>query len=146
MLHPILTLYNEINTFGKEHGLTLEVVGAGEIRYRMRVQKKHLATPTVIHGGMLAAFMDCVLGVAALSLACESENLVSTVEFKLNYLAPVYLGDELIGHGKVDQHGKRILFCSGTISNAVSNIPLAKGMGTFNAYPIKKSGLDHLLK
>ena len=41
----------------------------------------------------------CGLGAAALSLAFTAGELVSTVEFKINYLHPVRLHDQLVAHG-----------------------------------------------
>ena len=138
MMHPILQEYQKNNAFGKVNELQLEIISPGTINYRMKVQEKHLATPLTIHGGMLSALMDAVLGVAALSLVCESGRVVSTVEFKINFMDPVHLGDELVAVGQVDQQGKRILVCSGVIKEAKSGKTVAKGLGTFNAYPFEK--------
>ncbi len=137
MLHPILELYNQINHFGIDHGMQYEVITPGEVHYTMEIQERHLSGPGVAHGGMIAGFMDAVLGVAALSLAIEQGNLVSTVEFKINFLKPVKLGKKLKGIGRVDSHGQRIIISSGEIMDEDGNV-LAKAMGTFNAYPAEK--------
>lgn len=47
------------------------------------------------HGGVLAGFMGVALGAAARLLAFATTAPVSTAEFKVNYLRPVLLGDEL---------------------------------------------------
>lgn len=107
----------------------------------MQVQEDHLATPDVIHGGMLAAFMDGVLGLAALSVSAEKGKLVATVEFKINYHKPVYLHEKLKGHGKVITAGNRIIVSEGKIYNEKEEL-VASGSGTFNSYPAKKVGLD----
>lgn len=144
-MHKILELYNSINQYGTLNELDLEVVSPGHIRYEMPVKEKHLATPIAIHGGVLSAMMDAILGVAALSSSCEDGKLVSTVEFKINYLAPARLGDMLIGEGKVIQKGNRLIIAEGDIKLQNSDKIIAKGMGTFSAYPIEKSGiLEHL--
>lgn len=140
-MHKILEFYNQINHFGKDHDMTFEVVRPGKIITRLKVQRKHMATPVAIHGGMVAAMMDGVLGVSALSLSCEQNRLVATVEFKINYLNPAHEGDELEGIGEVDQQGNRILISSGEIVAANRGVVIAKGMGTFNSYPIEKSGI-----
>ncbi len=140
----LLEIYNQVNRFGKENGFKLTVVNPGEIIYEMEVLPKHLATPTAMHGGMLAAMMDGVIGVAALSLVAPENKLVSTVELKINYFKPVYLNDKLLGKGRVDHQGKRIIHSSGEIYNQNNEI-VAKAMGTFNAYPMEKSDLKELL-
>ena len=134
-----------MNQYGTLNELNLEVISPGHIRYEMPVKKKHLATPIAIHGGVLSAMMDGILGVAALSASCEDGNLVSTVEFKINYLAPARLGDILMGEGKVIQKGNRLIITDGDIKLQSSGKIIAKGMGTFSAYPIEKSGiLEHM--
>lgn len=144
-MHKILRLYNSINQYGTLNDLELEVISAGHIKYRMPVKEKHLATPIAIHGGVLSAMMDAVLGVASLSASCHDGKLVSTVEFKINYLAPARLGDVLIGEGKVIQKGNRLIIADGSIALESGDKMIAKGMGTFSAYPIEKSGiLEHL--
>jgi uncharacterized protein (TIGR00369 family) len=110
----------------------------------MEVLEKHLATKTTIHGGMVAAMMDGVLGVAALTDVVNQKKLVATVEFKINYFKPAYLGDKLKGLGRVDFRGNRIIATSGEIYNQ-NNELVAKAMGTFNAYPVEKSDIFELI-
>ncbi len=140
-MHKILKLYNSINTFGKVNNMELEVIAPGHIKYTMPVKEFHLATPVAIHGGVLSAMMDGVLGVAALSASCYDGNLVSTVEFKINYLAPARIGDILVGEGKIIQKGNRLIIVEGDIKLKDTNKLIAKGNGTFSAYPIEKSGV-----
>jgi uncharacterized protein (TIGR00369 family) len=140
----IIDLYQQVNQFGKENQLKLTLIEPGKITYEMKVLPKHLATPTAIHGGMLAAMMDAILGVASLSAVAKENKLVSTVEFKISYFNPAFLGDTLTGNGSVDKKGNRIIFAAGEIINQ-NNQMIAKATGTFNAYPIEKSDLNHLL-
>lgn len=137
----LINIYQQTNEFGKLHGLALKKFEADEIVYELLVKKEHLATPTTAHGGLVAGYMDGVLGLAALYASSENACLVSTVEFKINYLKPVLLGDVLIGKGKIISNGKRIIVCSGEIFNQ-RNESVAIGTGTFNAYPYEKSGMS----
>ena len=140
-MEQLIEIYNQVNNFGRENNMILSVLKPGEIIYEMEILEKHLATVTTSHGGMIAAMMDGVLGVAALSLVAQNKMLVSTVEYKLNYFKPAYLGDKLKGYGRVDFSGKRIIATSGEIYNQHGEL-LAKAMGTFNAYPFEKSDID----
>lgn len=144
-MEKLLEIYNQVNQFGKENNFILTVIEPGVITYEMEVLPKHLATPKVIHGGMIAAMMDGVIGVAALSLVAPENKLVSTVEYKINYFKPAFLGDVLIGKGRVDHQGKRIIHSSGELYNQ-NNELIAKAMGTFNAYPFEKSDVAEFLK
>jgi uncharacterized protein (TIGR00369 family) len=143
-LKKIIDLYHQVNQFGKENQLKLILIEPGKITYEMKVLPKHLATPTAIHGGMLAAMMDAVMGVASLSAVADQNKLVSTVEFKISYFNPAFLGDILTGNGSVDKKGNRIIFAAGEIVNQNNQI-IAKAIGTFNAYPIEKSDFNVLL-
>jgi len=120
--------------------MKLTIIKPGEISYKMEIVPKHLATPTTIHGGMIAAMMDAVIGVAGLSAVAQEGKLVSTVEFKISYYNPAVLGDTLTGKGKVEKKGNRIIYASGEIYNQNNKI-IAKALGTLNAYPIEKSDL-----
>jgi len=136
----LLTLYNQTNQFGKLNGMELLSHSDGEIEYVMTIKDIHLATPTTAHGGVLAAYMDGVMGVAALTTSAKSLCLVSTVEFKINYLKPVFLGDVLTGKGVVISAGKRIIVAKGEIYNQKGEL-ISVATGTFNAYPYQKSGM-----
>jgi uncharacterized protein (TIGR00369 family) len=143
-MHELLEIYQKVNEFGRLMGMELEVIAPGEIKYTMRIGSQHLSNPLAAHGGAVAAIMDGVLGVAALSLAVESEKLVSTVEFKINYFRPVMPGTVLEGHGKVEFVGKRLISASGRIINQSSGELLCTGTGTFNQYPADRIGIRNL--
>ena len=59
--------------------MKLTIIEPGSISYEMKVLPKHLATPTTIHGGMVAAMMDGVIGVAGLSAVAQEGKLVCSV-------------------------------------------------------------------
>ena len=143
-MEKLLAAYNQFNHFGNDHNFQLTIVSPGEIIYTMEVLKKHLATPTAAHGGVIAAMMDGVIGVAALSAVASDNKVVSTIEFKINYFKPALLGDQLTGTGIVEHHGKRIIHASGEIKNQKGDI-IAKAIGTLNAYPVDKSDLANKL-
>jgi uncharacterized protein (TIGR00369 family) len=138
-MEKLLELYNKMNNFGRLINMTIEEVEHGEVRYALPITDELLATPTAAHGGAIAAFMDSIIGVAALSAVAHENKIVSTVEFKINYLKPAVMGDQLLGIGKVIQQGKRIIISQGEIFNQ-NNELLAIATGTLNAYPAEKGG------
>ena len=141
-MHAVLKKYNEVNAFGRLLGLELKVIEPGEVEYRMEIKEEHLSNPMAAHGGAISSMMDAILGVAALSLAVEKDKLVSTVEFKLNYYAPIKLGDKLLGKGKVTFEGNRLISSEGAIYIENEDMKIAsKGLGTFNAYPLAKNSM-----
>jgi uncharacterized protein (TIGR00369 family) len=138
----LIKMYQETNQFGKFLNMELTKFEADGIEYRLPVKSEHLATPTTAHGGLVAGYMDGVLGLAALYVSSENSNLVSTVEFKINYISPVRAGDVLIGQGKTISAGKRIIVTEGKIFIEGSNKLVAIATGTFNAYPYQKAGMS----
>lgn len=134
--------YNRINHYGRANGMALTVPAPGQAEYRMVIEDAHLSSPGTAHGGVLAGLMDAVLGAAALTQAFTAGELVSTVEFKINYLRPVHLGDALRAVAQVTHAGKSIMVVSGTIyrqGTADGEDPaVAQGLGTFNRYPAAK--------
>jgi len=136
-IHPIIQGYIDGNEFGRTFGMDFSVLSPGVVEYEMHISEKHLATPAAAHGGVIAAFVDAVLGVGALSKSCEFNNIVSTVEFKISYFNPALKGDTLIGRSKLLKAGKSIIFMEATIVNQ-NDIVIAKASGTFNQYPVHK--------
>ena len=145
-LATMVARYNEINHYGAANGMALTVPAAGRAVYEMTIGPAHLSSPNTAHGGVLAGLMDAALGAAALSLAFTTSELVSTVEFKMNYLHSVHLHDALRAEAVVEHTGQRLLVSScvvyrlaadGTLGDAV-----ARGLGTFNRYPAAKRALE----
>lgn len=138
MMNNFLELFKTINKYDLDNQMTFEIHSPGSITYKMKIQEKHLSSPNTAHGAAIAGFMDCVLGLSALSDAIEKDNLTSTVEFKINYIRPVKLNEELVGSGKVVHKGKSLIISSGEIRVAGTNELVAMGQGTFNTYPFAK--------
>lgn len=137
----IIDQYIANNHFGKTLGMDFEIIEPGLIHYFMSIKTEHLSTPLAAHGGVISSLMDGVLGVSCLSLIAKENKVVSTVEYKINFLSPALLGDTLKGIGKVEQKGNRLIIASGDIiATNRSNITIAKAIGTFNAYPAEKAG------
>lgn len=141
MQKSFIDIFRSINKYDIDNSMTFEIHSPGHITYKMVIQDKHLSSPNTAHGASIAGFMDCVLGLSALSEAITKDNLTSTVEFKINYIRPVKLGEEMIGTGKVVHKGKSLIISSGEIR--VNGDLVAMGQGTFNTYPFAKKDFLH---
>jgi uncharacterized protein (TIGR00369 family) len=141
-LDQFITLFRSINKYDLDNGLNFEIQEPGSITYKMKITEKHLSSPNTAHGAVIAGFMDCVLGLSALSEAVMKGNLTSTVEFKINYIRPVALNEEIIGTGKVVHKGKSLIISSGEVKNSRGEL-IALGQGTFNTYPFNKKDFLH---
>lgn len=134
----ILELYKKSNKYGDFLEMTLTVLQDGKSKYTMDIKEKHLATPIAAHGGVIAGMVDGTLGVAAMTIAGENGNVVSTVDLRVSYIKPVKLGDHLTSIGEVISAGKRLIFTEATVTNQ-DGVIVAKANGTFNAYPASKT-------
>ncbi|MBL7912181.1 MAG: PaaI family thioesterase [Bacteroidia bacterium] len=139
----LIERYIAHNHFGKLIGMDFEIISEGSVDYSLIIKEEHLATPNAAHGGVISALIDGALGVAGLSSVYKENKVVSTIEYKLNFLSPALLGDQLIAKAKVEQKGKRILIISCDVFCANrENKLLAKSLGTFNAYDAAKAGYN----
>lgn len=137
----LIEQYIKHNHFGRTLGMQHNIVEPGLVHYTLTIKQEHLATPLASHGGVISALMDGLLGVTALSSVYQEKKVVSTVEYKINFLNPALLNDELLGIGKVEQKGNRLIIVSGDIiCPKRNNVVIAKAIGTFNAYPAEKAG------
>ncbi len=128
--------YTQINTFIRENGIKHTIKAPGVLESTMEILDKHLSSPNTSHGGAIAGFMDDILGVCALTTAVPEGNLVSTVEFKLNYFKPIFKGDILTGKAKVIRKGKSLIISTAEIWRGEEMV--SHGQGTFNVYPMSK--------
>lgn len=137
----LIERYITNNFFGKLIGMDFKIVEEAKIDYFITIKKEHLATPHAAHGGVIAALIDGALGVAGLSSVYKENKVVSTVEYKTNFLAPAFFNDQLVAKAKVEQKGNRLLIisCDVFCVNRENKL-IAKALGTFNAYDALKAG------
>ena len=131
-MSQLIEEYLRNNQIGQYLGMEFNIIEQGHVEYYLTTSKHLEAIKGMTHGGAIAGFMDGILGVAALS-EVESENkLVATIEFKINYMKPVFTNEKLIGVGKVLQRGKSTLVVEGKIMCGMELKVCA--LGTFKAY------------
>jgi uncharacterized protein (TIGR00369 family) len=135
-------LFQNMSHFDRENEMDFEIHSPGHITYRMKILEKHQSSPNTAHGGVIAGFMDAVLGMSALSWTISEGSLTSTVEFKINFIRPVRQSEEIVGTGRVVHKGKSLIISSGEIKNAAGEL-VAMGQGTFNTYPFSKKDFAH---
>ena len=102
-----------------ENGLRLEFARYedGTIETRHRTAQHHCGFDTVIHGGIHAALLDEVMGVAAQSsLPPDAPDLAcATAEMHLNYLRPAFIAEEVIGRAWIVNIDDRDIFVEGVL-------------------------------
>ena len=93
--------------------MTIVALEYGTSLIEIDVQTKHLQPFGLVHGGVYATLLDATGWWAAYSQADESLGM-TTVEMKLNYLAPVADG-LMIGRGRCIKLGKNIGLAEATL-------------------------------
>lgn len=140
-MSTLIKKYRENNHFGRLIGMDFNIIEKGSVEYYLTITQDHLATPNAAHGGLISSLVDAALGVVALSVVHEENKVVSTVEYKINFLSPALLNDNLKAVAKIVQKGKRIIITScNVVATNRNNMAVAIATGTFNAYDASKAG------
>jgi len=141
MENNLIEKYIANNHFGSFLGMDFKIISDGHLEYNLTISKNHLATPLAAHGGVIAALIDGALGVAALSSVHKENKVISTVEYKTNFINPALLNDKLKAVAKVEKKGNRLIVVScDVLAINRDNILIAKALGTFNSYDASKAG------
>jgi uncharacterized protein (TIGR00369 family) len=91
----------------------LKTLGWGESHFELEVQEKHFQPYGIVHGGVCASILDAA-AFWAVYAGFEEVVGLTTVEMKINYLAPVSEG-RLIARGRCIKAGKTICLGDATI-------------------------------
>ncbi|RJR17281.1 MAG: PaaI family thioesterase [Desulfobacteraceae bacterium] len=113
--------------FFKLLSMELKGLGRGESILEIQVQEKHLQPYGIVHGGVCASVMDAAVYWAVYAAVERSAGL-TTVEIKINYLAPVKSG-RLLARGRSIKVGKTICLGEAFIENGDGAL-IAHGTGT----------------
>jgi len=137
--NSLILSYIQTNQFGKLLGMHFEIKEPGKVIYKLSTNSNHLATPLAVHGGCTAALLDATMGVGALSLVCEKNKVVATLEMKVSFLKSVLSNDQLIAESIVVKKGRSLIFMEAEVFNQMKQL-VAKSSGTFTILEAEKSG------
>ncbi len=107
--------------------MRLEALSWGSSVLTVAAREKHLQPYGIVHGGVCASLIDAACFWAVFSQAPEDSGL-TTVDLKLNYLAPVISG-ELRAEGECIKLGKQIGLASARVKNSKGEL-VAHGVST----------------
>ena len=100
--------------------MELKSLDLGKSYLEVETQEKHLQPYGIVHGGVCASLADAAIYWAVYSGMEETVGL-TTVEIKLNYLAPVLSG-RLIAEGTCIKVGKSICLGEATVEDSNGNL------------------------
>ena len=132
-------IFSHPDSFGELVGYQVLEIEPGRARTTLAIEEKHISPSGVTHGGVLSTFVDFSMG-AALFRALPKGHRCSTIEFKMNYLSPVKLGETIVAEAKVKFQGKShaVVECHVFRPQEETRKDIAMALGTYNVYPAKK--------
>jgi len=118
-----------VNTCPYFRLLSMEIVSLepGRSLLKATIQEKHLQPYGIVHGGVYASLIDAACFWAVYT-EIEDPLAMTTIEMKLNYLAPATAG-VFTAEGKVVKTGKTICLSEALISDQGGKL-LAHGTAT----------------
>ncbi len=122
----IRKIVNPCPYFGLQQMALIEL-SWGESRLEIELENRHLQPFGVVHGGVFASLIDAT-GFWAVFSKADADVGMTTVELKLNYLAPAVSG-RLIGRGRCIQLGRSLGLGEARIENENGRL-LAHGTTT----------------
>ena len=115
--------------FYKHLGINLRKLGPGQAEIQLKVGKHLTQGAGVAHGGVAAALVDSAVGLALCTML-RPQELITTVELKVNFIAPAKPGLWLRATGKIVHKGKRIAVGEAEVRDANRTL-VAKGLVTY---------------
>jgi uncharacterized protein (TIGR00369 family) len=128
-LHSIQSMVNPSPYFNLQ-SMEIKELTPGASRLEIILGKKHLQPFGIVHGGVYSTLVDAAGFWACYSLLEPGLGL-TTVEMKLNYLAPAK-GGRLIGLGRCIKQGRNLSLADANIEDAEGRL-LAHGTVTLMA-------------
>lgn len=110
----------------QEMGFELIYLAEGKAAIRMPAQPRFSTLVRRLHGGIMATLADTAMGVAYSTLGGSCR----TVDFSINYFAPVPEETDLMAEGYVVNQGKTLIISEASIINPGGKL-LARSRGTF---------------
>jgi uncharacterized protein (TIGR00369 family) len=117
-------------------GMRVEEVRAGYSRFRMPFRHEITQPMGIIHGGALATVADSAVAVALWGLV-GMDKIFTTIEMKINYIAPVASG-EVIAEGTIVHCGRRTAVGEVTLTDQSGKL-VGKCIATYMIIPMDET-------
>ena len=100
-------------------GVLFRAISEIEYEFKSKINKNHLNSADITHGGYLSSLVDAGSGTAAHRAAGNVPCV--TISLDLKFIGTSKLGDEIIGHTKILKKTKTLvfLFCELKCNNKI---------------------------
>ena len=89
-------------------GVMFRNISDSEYEFKSTINENHLNAAGITHGGYLSALIDAGAGTAAHRSADNSPCV--TISLELKFIGITKIGDEIIGHVKIQKKTKTLVF------------------------------------
>ncbi len=117
-------------------GMEVVEAGPGYSRFRLPFRKELTQPMGVMHGGALAAVADSAVAIALWGLV-GLDKIFTTIEMKINYIAPVGDG-EVIAEGTIVHCGRRTAIGDVTLKDHNGKL-VGKCLATYMILPAESA-------
>ena len=117
-------------------GLLFKTISENEYEFKAIIKENHLKAAGIVHGGLIAAFVDAGAGTAA--HRATNQNPCVTVSLELKFISAVKLGQEFIGKTKILKKTQSMVFltCELTTTNKI----VATASGVWKILKLSSAG------
>ncbi len=125
---PIPPGFKEIDIagFAEANGPWFEKLEGGRLIRGFMPEKRHANSLGIVHGGMLAAFLDSAMGTAVFHTL---DRRAVTLRLTLDFLGPGRIGDWLQAEGEVVSHDEHVAQVRGRLYGPRHEV--LAGLGAF---------------
>lgn len=110
-------------------GMEVMEIKEGESKIQMPFKQDLTHPYRMVHGGAIASLADSSVAMALISLV-EPKDTITTIEFKINFFAPVSKGD-LEAHAKIIHKGSKTAVGDVEVKNEEGKL-IAKLIATYS--------------
>lgn len=132
-LHELKATINGL-PFYAHMGMQITDLQDGYSRIELRMSPQVQTTRHSLHGGAIAALMDCANSMAA-NAAYLGEGLVVTVNLQVQFMRPG-LGDVLVAESHVLYKARSLAFTEATLTDPASGKLIAKSTASCMVKPV----------
>ena len=118
----------ENNHFPRLVGIEIDSIEPGRARLSLEVREELLQLQGIMHGGVIATIIDTAVAFAIIG-ASEPDDRFTTVEMKVNYLAPIREG-RILADARLVRDGRRIVVADCDLFDSNGRLA-AKGLLTY---------------